>query len=161
MATVVTKLLNVVGPDVAFFGQKDAQQVVVIRRVVADLNLPVRIDTVPTVRDPDGLALSSRNVRLGGDDRRRALALSAALQAVEAAHAAGEADAGALRAAGLRAMTPFAVEPEYLALADPESLAPVETVEGSVLVAVAATVGGVRLIDNQLIGTPTGRRQRP
>ncbi len=159
VATVVTKLLCIVQPDVAVFGQKDAQQVVVIRRFVADLNLPVRIEVAPTLREPDGLALSSRNVRLTEEDRPRARALSAALAAIQDAHTAGELATAALAAAGRAAMTPFAVEPEYLALVHPESLAPVATVEDSVLVAVAATVGEVRLIDNQLIGTPrTGRR---
>jgi pantoate--beta-alanine ligase len=160
VVTVVTKLFGAVQPDVAFFGQKDAQQAVVIRRLVADLNLPVRIDVVGTVREPDGLALSSRNVRLTAADRPRARALHAALSAAASAHAAGERDAGALAAHARAAMTPFDVEPEYLALVDPESLAPVSPVEDQVLVAVAAVVGGVRLIDNQLLGTPrTGRRQ--
>ena len=161
VATVVVKLLNVVQPDVALFGQKDAQQAVVIRRMVADLNLPVRIEIVPTVRAEDGLALSSRNVRLTEPDRAQALALHAALAAAADAHAAGERDAAALGAHARAALTAFDVEPEYLALVDPESLAPVATVEDEVLVAVAATVGGVRLIDNQLIGTPGPRRRQP
>lgn len=159
VATVVTKLLCIAQPDVAFFGQKDAQQTLVIRRFAWDLNLPVRIDVAPTLREPDGLAMSSRNVRLGESDRPRARALSAALAATQDAFTTGERDTRALAAAGRAAMTPFAVEPEYLALIDPESLAPVETVEDCVLVAIAAVVGGVRLIDNQLLGTPrTGRR---
>jgi pantoate--beta-alanine ligase len=151
VATVVTKLFNMVGPDVAFFGQKDAQQAVVIRRLVRDLDIPVRVETVATVREHDGLALSSRNVHLGGPDRERALALSRALQAAERAAADGERDAGAIRAAALRAMTDFDVEPEYLALVSPETLDPVATVDGDVLVAVAARVGTTRLIDNTLI----------
>jgi len=158
VATVVTKLLNIVQPDCAFFGQKDAQQALVIGRLVADLNLPVRIDVAPTVREPDGLALSSRNVRLTAADRARALALQAALFAAAGAHAAGERDAAALAAEARAALIPFDVEPEYLALVDPESLAPVATVEDAVLVAVAATLGGVRLIDNQLIGTSRNSR---
>ena len=161
VATVVTKLLNVVQPDVAFFGQKDAQQTVAIRRLVADLNLPVRIEVAPTVREPDGLALSSRNVRLAAADRARARALPAALAAAAEAHASGEREAAALGSSARAAMTPFGVEPEYLALVDPESLAPVTTVESAALVAVAAIVGGVRLIDNQLIGTPGPRRRQP
>jgi pantoate--beta-alanine ligase len=161
VATVVTKLLNVVQPDVAFFGQKDAQQTIAIRRLVADLNLPVHIDVGPTVREQDGLALSSRNARLAVADRARALALSAGLAAAADAHASGERDAAALGSSARAAMTAFDVEPEYLALVDPESLAPVATVENATLVAVAATVGGVRLIDNQLIGTPGLRRREP
>jgi pantoate--beta-alanine ligase len=151
VATVVTKLFNMVGPDVAFFGQKDAQQAVVIRRLVRDLNMPVQVETVATVRERDGLALSSRNVRLAGEDRDRALALSRALQAAERAAGSGERDAGAVRAAALQAMTAFGVEPEYLALVSPETLAPVATLDDDVLVAVAARVGGTRLIDNTLI----------
>jgi pantoate--beta-alanine ligase len=116
VATVVSKLLNMVGPDVAFFGQKDAQQLVVIRRLVRDLDLPVRVEAVPTVREPDGLAMSSRNVHLQGADRERAVALSQALQAAERAAGDGERDAGAVRAAALRALTDFDVEPEYLEL---------------------------------------------
>lgn len=151
VATVVTKLLNMVGPDHAYFGQKDAQQAAVIRRFVTDLNIPAQIHTVPTVREPDGLALSSRNVHLRGDERDRALALSRALQAAERAAAAGERDAAAIRAQALAALTPFAVEPEYLELVDPETLDPVERVEADVLVAIAARVGSTRLIDNTLI----------
>jgi pantoate--beta-alanine ligase len=151
VATVVLKLLNMVGPDVAFFGQKDAQQAVVVRRLVRDLDVPVRIDVRPTVREADGLALSSRNAHLHGDDRRQALALSRALRAAEATVAAGEQDAARVRAAALEAMQPFAVEPDYLALVDPDTLAPVAAVEGDVLVAVAARVGPTRLIDNTLI----------
>jgi pantoate--beta-alanine ligase len=151
VATVVLKLLNMVGPDVAFFGQKDAQQAVVVRRLVRDLDVPVRIDVRPTVREADGLALSSRNAHLRGDDRRQALALSRALNAAEATVAAGEHDAARVRAAALEAMQPFAVEPDYLALVDPDTLAPVAAVEGDVLVAVAARVGPTRLIDNTLI----------
>ncbi len=158
VATVVTKLLTAVAPDVAFFGQKDAQQVVAIRRLVADLGLPVRIEVGATVREPDGLARSSRNVLLPPADRPRAVALHRALTAVAEAHAAGERDAAALATAGRAAMTPFDVEPEYLALVAPETLAPVASVEDEALVVLAATVGGVRLIDNQLIGThPNGR----
>ncbi len=158
VATVVTKLLNVVQPDVAFFGQKDAQQALVVRRVVADLDLPVRIEVAPTEREPDGLARSSRNARLDPAGRERALALHAALQAVAAAHAGGERDVAALEAVGRAALASFAVEPDYLALVDPGSLAPLTTVAGTALVAVAATVGGVRLIDNQLIGPAPDRK---
>jgi pantoate--beta-alanine ligase len=160
VCTVVTKLFNVVAPDVAFFGQKDAQQVAVLRRMVADLDLPVALEIVPTVREPDGLALSSRNVRLGADERERAIALSRALGAAEAAIAGGERDAARLREAALAAMAPHDVEPEYLALVDPDSFQPVQTVNGRVLVAVAARVGRTRLIDNALIQTSGGDPER-
>ncbi len=162
VTTVVTKLLNMVGPDVAVFGQKDAQQVVVVSRLVRDLDLPVRIEVVPTVREPDGLALSSRNVHLGEADRARAVALHRGLQAAEAAHAAGERDAGRVAAAARAAMGALGVEPEYLALVDPHTLAPVAVIDGEVLVAVAARVGGTRLIDNTFIGTtPQRPRSHP
>lgn len=160
VTTVVTKLLNMVGPDVALFGQKDAQQALVIRRLAADLDLPTRIEVVPTVREPDGLALSSRNVRLEPADRRRALALSAALRAAERElRDNGTTDAEVLSAAARAAMTPFDVEPEYLALVDPEDLRPVAAVDQDTLLAVAAHVGPVRLIDNTIL-TPNGGAER-
>ena len=156
VTTVVTKLLNMVSPDVACFGQKDAQQALVIRRLVADLDLPVRIEVLPIVREADGLALSSRNVRLAPDDRPRALALRHALVAAQRALAAGETDAAALERAARAAMTDFDVEPEYLALVDPEDLRPVGSVDQDTLLAVAARVGPVRLIDNTIL-SPNGR----
>jgi pantoate--beta-alanine ligase len=151
VATVVTKLLNIVAPDVAYFGQKDAQQLVVIRQVVRDLDIPVRIEAVPTVREPDGLALSSRNRRLTGDDRIRARALSQGLQAAEQAVAQGAAELADVERAARAAMALHAVEPEYVALVDPDTFAPLAHVNGRILVAVAARVGAVRLIDNTLI----------
>ena len=151
VTTVVTKLLNMAGPDVAYFGQKDAQQLAVIRRLVRDLDLPVRIEAVPTVREADGLALSSRNVHLSPEDRRRAVALSRGLAAAERAAQDGERDAASVRAAAVAAMQPFGVEPEYLELVRPDTLAPVADLDGDVLVAVAARLGGTRLIDNTLI----------
>ncbi|HEX8086119.1 MAG TPA: pantoate--beta-alanine ligase [Solirubrobacteraceae bacterium] len=153
VATVVTKLFNMVGPDVAYFGQKDAQQLVVIRRLVRDLDIPVRIEAVETVREPDGLALSSRNVHLKDGDRERARALSRALAAAQDAIGHGERDAAAIRDRALSAMNDFGVEPEYLELVSPETLDPVRRVNGRVLVAVAARVGDTRLIDNALIET--------
>ena len=156
VCTVVAKLLNVVAPDVAYFGQKDAQQVAVLRRMVADLDLPVALEVVETVREPDGLAMSSRNVRLDAGERERALALNRALRAAGAALGEGERDAAAVRAAALAAMHEFGVEPEYLALVDPDSFSPVATVNGRVLVAVAARVGDTRLIDNALFQTRGG-----
>jgi pantoate--beta-alanine ligase len=154
VCTVVAKLLNVVAPDVAFFGQKDAQQVAVLRRMVADLDIPARLEVISTVREPDGLAMSSRNALLEAGERARAVALSEGLRAAEAAVAAGERDSSILRAAALAAMAPHAVEPEYLALVDPDTFEAVETVNGRVLVAVAARLGETRLIDNVLIHTP-------
>lgn len=152
VATVVAKLLNMAQPDVAFFGQKDAQQVAVIRRLVRDLGFPVRIEVGATVRDDDGLALSSRNARLRGDERARALALRRGLQAVRACHAAGERDAIVLAAIGRAAMAELGVEPEYLELVTPDTFAPVASVgDEQVLVAVAARVGDVRLIDNDIL----------
>ncbi len=151
VCTVVAKLLNIVAPDLAYFGQKDAQQVAVLRRMVADLDIPVRLEIIPTVREPDGLALSSRNVRLDAGERARAVALSQALRAAEAALRAGERDTDRLREVALDAMTPHDVTPEYLALVDPDSLQPVERVDGRVLLAVAARVGDTRLIDNAVL----------
>jgi pantoate--beta-alanine ligase len=151
VCTVVAKLFNVVTPDIAYFGQKDAQQVAVLRRMVRDLDLPVELVVLPIVREPDGLALSSRNARLAPDERRRALALSRALRAAEAAVAAGERDAGAVAAAARGAMD--GVDLEYLALVDPDSFEPVQTVDGPVLVAVAARIGATRLIDNTIVQT--------
>jgi pantoate--beta-alanine ligase len=157
VATVVCKLLNMAQPDVAYFGRKDAQQAAVIRRLVRDLDIPARIAVCPTVREPDGLALSSRNVHLHGADRDRALALSQALAAAEDAVAAGEREPGAIAAAGRAAMARLGVEPEYVAVVGPDDLLPVERVEGDVLVAVAARVGATRLIDNTLV-SPNGKR---
>jgi pantoate--beta-alanine ligase len=150
VATIIAKLFNSVGPDVAYFGQKDAQQAAVIRRLVQDLDFPVRIEVLPTVREADGLAMSSRNAYLDDEARRRAVALSRALQAAErgtreeSLQAGLEAARGELAAAG--------IEPEYLEARDAEELRPVAALNGRpVLVAVAARVGGARLIDNILI----------
>src|SRR3954453_3446878 len=146
VCTVVNKLLNIVGPDVAYFGQKDAQQVAVVKRMVRDLDMPVRIEVLPTIREPDGLALSSRNVRLSPEDRPRALGLSRALRAASAAAAAGERDADAIRAAAVAELGDL--DPEYLAIVDPLTFAPLRAVSARTLVAIAAQVGPVRLIDN-------------
>jgi pantoate--beta-alanine ligase len=151
VTTVVAKLLNMVQPQVAFFGQKDAQQALVIRRLVRDLDIDVEIAIAPTVREADGLALSSRNARLAGDDRGRALALSRALDAAARAAAAGERDAAAIARLAREQLQQLQVEPDYLALVNPEDLAPVAALSGDTLVAVAARIGEVRLIDNTLI----------
>lgn len=155
VTTVVAKLFNMTQPDVAFFGQKDAQQALVVRKLVRDLDIPVRIEVEPTVREADGLALSSRNVRLNGS-RTDALALSRALRAAEAAVAAGERDAAKVRAAALAEIQSCSVELEYLELVTTDTLAPVETIDGEVLLAVAAQVGGVRLIDNTILSFADG-----
>jgi pantoate--beta-alanine ligase len=151
VATVVTKLLCMALPDVAYFGQKDAQQVLVIRRLAGDLNVPVRIEARPTVREADGLAMSSRNALLAPDERARALALPAALDAARALAATGERAAQALVQAARAAMRPFDVEPEYVALVEPDTLEPVAMLSGEALLALAARVGEVRLIDNELL----------
>jgi pantoate--beta-alanine ligase len=151
VCTVVAKLFNVVQPHVAFFGQKDAQQVAVLRRMVRDLDLPVELHVVPTVREPDGLAMSSRNVRLAPQERERALSLSRALHSAEDAIQAGERDAATIERIARAAMN--GVEPEYLALVDPDSFQPITTVDGRVLVAVAARIGATRLIDNTIVNT--------
>src|SRR6478609_2203480 len=150
VTTVVSKLFNTVGPDVAYFGQKDAQQAAVIRRMVRDLDIPVRIEVLPTVREPDGLAMSSRNAYLDPRERERATALSRALGAAEEA-ARGEGIAAGLEAARAE-LRAAGVEPEYLEARDAENLNPVAESNGRpVLIAVAAQVGGARLIDNVLI----------
>ncbi len=151
VATVVTKLLCMTLPDVAYFGQKDAQQVLLIRRLAADLNLPVQIEARPTVREQDGLAMSSRNALLSAEQRERALALPKALEAAETLLATGERSAAALLDAARGAMEPFALEPEYLALVDPESLEPLSELEGRGLLAIAARLDEVRLIDNVIL----------
>jgi pantoate--beta-alanine ligase len=151
VCTVVTKLLCMCQPDAAYFGQKDAQQVVVIRRLVRDLNLPVRIEVCPTVREPDGLAMSSRNARLNAEERARARALYRALCTAAELVATGERSPEALLDEARAAMAPSAVEPEYLALVDPDTLEPVAQIDGPALLAVAAHVGGTRLIDNLIL----------
>ena len=151
VATVVTKLLNMVQPDVAFFGQKDAQQALIIQRLVRDLDMPVRIEIRPTVRESDGLAMSSRNALLDPAARRQAAKLSEALFAVERAAAGdGTSAAAALRAAS-SILTAAGIVPEYLAAVDAATLLPVTAFTNTTLVAIAARVGGVRLIDNVLI----------
>jgi pantoate--beta-alanine ligase len=151
VTTVVTKLLNMVGPDVAYFGQKDAQQALVIRRLVRDLNMPVEIEVCPTVREPSGLALSSRNAYLSADERERALALSRALRAAEQLVARGELGAAAVIAAARQELDEAGVEPEYLELRSATDLSPADRVNGSTLLAVAARIGRARLIDNTLL----------
>lgn len=151
VATVVTKLLNIVGADVAYFGQKDAQQLAVVRQLVADLNIPTTIEAVETVRDADGLALSSRNARLTPADREQALALSRALRAAQDIVASANGAAASAEDVLAAARAEFAargIAPDYVELVDPTTFIPLPAVDGDALVAVAARVGDVRLIDN-------------
>jgi pantoate--beta-alanine ligase len=152
---VVLKLLNVVQPDVAYFGEKDAQQLAVIRRTVSDLNLPVVITGVPTVREPDGLALSSRNQHLGAAERALAPRLFRALNTVRDAVAAGITDPAAARSRAADIIgTDAPLRLEYLELVDPVTFQPVERVAGPVVAAAALWVGSTRLIDNVLCTPP-------
>jgi pantoate--beta-alanine ligase len=156
VATVVTKLLNIVAPQIAYFGQKDAQQALVIRRLVRDLDIPTLIEVCPTVREADGLARSSRNVHLSEAERRRAAGIAVALRSATTAIESGERDSAVALDAARRELERHQIEPEYVALVDPETLAPVTRVAAPVLVAVAARVGRARLIDN-MIAIPGGR----
>jgi pantoate--beta-alanine ligase len=152
VTTVVAKLLNVVRPDLAFFGQKDAQQALVIRRMVADLDFPVEIVVAPTVRERDGLAMSSRNAYLTADERERAVALSRALARAADAVAGGETSAAAVLGLAKRELEEAGIEPEYLEARDASDLTEVQTFNGRpILVALAARVGRARLIDNVVI----------
>jgi pantoate--beta-alanine ligase len=153
VATVVTKLFNMVGPDVAYFGQKDAQQAVVIQRLARDLNTPLRIEVCETVREPDGLAMSSRNVRLSVPDRERALALHRALLAVDGAVAEGIRDPRIATGRAIAELSAAEIEPDYFELVSADTLVPVAHIEGDVLALVAARVGGIRLIDNHKLST--------
>ena len=153
VTTVVAKLFATVGPDVAFFGQKDAQQTIVIRRMARDLDFPVAIEVLPTVREPDGLAMSSRNAYLGPADRDRAAALSRALRAAERVAASGETRTEAALEAARARLAEAGIEPEYLEARDAETLGPAASLDGRpILITVAARVGPARLIDNTLIG---------
>jgi len=149
--TVVAKLFHLVEPDIAVFGRKDFQQAMLVRRMADDLNFGLEVDVAPTVRELDGLALSSRNAYLQGDERRAALALSRALRAVEQAWRGGEADPGPLARRGLDVLRAPGVAPEYLALVD-EQMRPVARVDARTVVLVAARVGKTRLIDNVVLG---------
>jgi pantoate--beta-alanine ligase len=151
VTTIVAKLFNIVDPDVAYFGQKDAQQAAVIKRMVRDLDFPLRVEVMPIVREEDGLAMSSRNVYLEPADRARAVALSRALAAAEQQALALDSLEAGLSAARIE-LAADAIEPEYLEARDAETLEPVEGLTGRpVLIVVAAKVGGARLIDNVVI----------
>jgi pantoate--beta-alanine ligase len=153
VTTVVAKLLNSVGPQLAFFGQKDGQQAIAIKHMVRDLDFPVEVVVLPTVREPDGLALSSRNAYLDPSERERAAALSRALRAAEAVAASGERSTAAALQAARAELAAAGIEPEYLEARDAEGLERADSFNGRpVLVAVAARVGEARLIDNVIIG---------
>jgi pantoate--beta-alanine ligase len=152
VTTVVAKLFNSVQPDVAYFGRKDAQQAVVIKRMVRDLDFPVRIEVLPTVREEDGLALSSRNAYLDPEQRERAAAISRALRAAEQAAREGEISTGALVEVATNELRNAGIEPEYVEARSAEDLSPIAELNGRpVLMAVAARVGRARLIDNAVI----------
>jgi pantoate--beta-alanine ligase len=152
VATVVLKLLNMVQPDVAYFGQKDFQQWLVIRRMVEDLDVPVELRRCPIVREPDGLAMSSRNAYLSPEARRRALVLWQSLELARELVAGGERDASVI-AAKMDEVVASAgdVQIDYIALADPETLEPVQEINETVLAALAVKIDGTRLIDNCLL----------
>jgi pantoate--beta-alanine ligase len=155
VTTVVLKLFSAVEPDKAFFGQKDAAQVAIVRRMVRDLNLPVEIVVCPIVREADGLAMSSRNAYLDAQERKSALALSQSLKRVEDLFQNGEVDATNLIQAGKQTIAQdSSVRLDYLEIVDPETLNAVPTISGPSLVAVAAFVGTTRLIDNTVLGRP-------
>ena len=154
VATMVAKLFNMIGPDVAVFGQKDAQQALVVRKLVHDLDFPVEIEVLPTVRDDDGLALSSRNVYLSAGEREQALALSRGLRAAEARVDAGELAAERVVAAARAELDAAGVAPDYLELRSAEDLSPAARVNGATLLCVAARVGRARLIDNVVLRAP-------
>jgi pantoate--beta-alanine ligase len=161
VTTVVTKLFGMVTPDVAYFGQKDAQQLAVIRRLVADLDLPVELVAVPTARDSDGLALSSRNALLDAGARERASGLWAGLDAARRLHEQGEnASAELLRVAG-EVLLERGIEPDYVALVDAETFQPLASLDRDAVLAVAARIGGVRLIDNLPLLSPAANRSNP
>jgi pantoate--beta-alanine ligase len=146
VATVVLKLFNIVQPDRAYFGEKDMQQLAVIRRMVSDLNVPVEVVPVPTVREADGLAVSSRNQYLDVEQRRIAPVLFRALQEAERLIRSGEKDVAKIRESALRLLTDVRVE--YLEIVDPEDMQPVGIVTGPVRIAAAIWLGTTRLIDN-------------
>ena len=153
VATVVAKLFNVLQPDRAYFGQKDAQQALVITKMAHDLDFPVEVVVMPTIRESDGLALSSRNVYLSAPERQAALSLSRALQTADRLYQDGERDAGRLRDAmsAILAAEPLA-EPEYVSIADNRTLLELETIVGPALASLAVRVGRTRLIDNVVLG---------
>jgi pantoate--beta-alanine ligase len=154
--TIVAKLFHLVAPDVAIFGQKDLQQATLVRAMVRDLDFPLRVEVAPTVREPDGLALSSRNAFLSPQERTRATALWASLVAGERAIQAGERRTSAVRDAMLEVLLRAGVEPDYAAVLRREDLAEADELRGPLALAVAARVGRTRLIDNLLVDAGRG-----
>jgi pantoate--beta-alanine ligase len=155
VATVVLKLFEVTQPDRAYFGEKDAQQLAVVRHLASDFNVPVEIVGVPTVREPDGLAISSRNQRLQPDERRIATVLYEGLQAAQARVASGERDPARVAAAAREVISrQQPVKLEYLDIVDPSEMQPVGRIDGPVVIAGAIWVGAVRLIDNVICVPP-------
>jgi len=152
VTTVVSKLFNIVQPDFAFFGQKDAAQVAIVNKMVRDLNFEVRIVLCPIVREPDGLAMSSRNAYLNPEQRKQALVLYRALMRVQTLADRGESSSARLKVAGEQVMAEeSAVKPDYFEIVNRDTLDPVADISGGALVAVAAYVGSTRLIDNILL----------
>lgn len=155
VATIVLKLFNMAGADIAYFGQKDYQQALVVRRMVEDLNVPVEIRVCPIVREPDGLAMSSRNVYLDPGERARATALHASLRAAKRLIESGQTEAGRIRREiETILLTQGQAEIEYIALVDPNSLEPLASADGPTLIALAVRIGQTRLIDNCLVQPP-------
>jgi len=155
VCTIVLKLLNAARPTIAFFGRKDFQQALVIRRMAEDLNVPTNISVQPIIREPDGLAMSSRNQYLSPEERAQALVLSRSLHAAETLVAGGESDAAAVLAAMKELFDQAGVtDIDYLSLACPDTLAPVQTIAGPVVALIACRVGATRLIDNQILTPP-------
>ncbi|UCF19909.1 MAG: pantoate--beta-alanine ligase [Gemmatimonadota bacterium] len=153
--TVVAKLFGIVQPDVSVFGQKDFQQAVLIQRMVSDLNMAVRVEVAPTVREPDGLAMSSRNAYLSGDERARAVSISQALAWAVAAFRSGERDAGLLRSQiRVRLDAVGGVDVEYVEAVSARDLEPVSSAAADTVMAIAARIGSTRLIDNACLGNP-------
>lgn len=148
VATVVTKLLNIVNPDIAYFGQKDAQQAIVIRHMTQDLNMGVAIKILPTVREKDGLAMSSRNAYLSADERRAAPTVYRALQLARDLIRLGDRDAANIRSEMRKMLLPVVSEIDYISIVDPNNLTDLKTIKDKTLVAVAVWIGETRLIDN-------------
>jgi pantoate--beta-alanine ligase len=155
VATVVARLFGLVDPDLAYFGQKDAQQCVVVKKLVAELAIPLKLIVVPTVREPDGLALSSRNVYLKPDERIAARVLSAALRCARSAFDSGERDGATLRRliGEVVASEPLA-RLDYVSVADPDTLDELEVVPRAAIASLAVRIGSTRLIDNEFLGSP-------
>jgi pantoate--beta-alanine ligase len=151
VATIVLKLFNLVAPDRAYFGQKDYQQALVVRRMTADLDLPVRIEVCPTVREPDGLALSSRNRYLSSEERERALSISRSLRLAATLVREGSRDATTIATQMTAMLSQAGLQIDYVALADRETLAPLAKIDRPAVALIAARVGSTRLIDNELL----------